>query len=443
MAQLLINGGLPLTGRVRARGAKNAALPILAATLLSEGPVTLHRIPHLQDVTVMLEILRSLGARVETAVAPDGLVVKVQAKKLHWRVPRQLTKVMRSSILVLGPLLARLGRVQISYPGGCIIGSRPIDLHLQALQRFGAGIEEVGGYVTAETTGLRAARVKLAVPSVGATENLMMAAVLAPGESTISNAAREPEIEDLQKFLNSLGAKVHGAGSDTITVQGGGQLSGGNHAVIPDRIEAATLLMAGVITKGDVQVDGVIPQHLAAVLDKMRAAGIFVAQGHDWVRSRWVGRPKGINVTTLPYPGFPTDAQNQILTLLATAQGTSVITETIYEQRLKIVSELQRMGAKVNTSGRVAVVQGVPQLQGAQVVATDDLRGVASLVLAGLGAQGTTLVDGAQFLDRGYEDFAAKLRNLGADIRRYYSSSHNGPSPDAVKSLLVTRPLRE
>jgi len=423
----VVKGGRPLEGKVAVRGAKNSALPLLAASILAGEAVTLHRIPRLDDIAVMLDILRSLGLGVATETSPYGLTVHIVPGLTDYRVPAPLTRRMRSSILVMGALLAKGGQVRIAYPGGCVIGSRPIDLHLNGLRKLGAQVTEEGGTITAAAPRLRGAHIHLDVPSVGATENLMMAAVLAQGATVIGNAAREPEIVDLQIFLNRLGARVRGAGTGTIRIDGVERLGGGRHEVIPDRIEAATYMVAAAISRGDVEITGVIPQHLDAVTAKLREVGVTVTTGDHWVRVRCPRRPRAVDLTTLPYPGYPTDAQNQFLALMCTAEGTSVINETIYEQRLKIAGELRKMGARIHTDGRVAVVRGVPSLTGAPVQASDDLRGAASLVLAGLGAQGTTVVEGAQFIDRGYQDFEGVLKKLGAEVYRL--------KPEKVDSL--------
>lgn len=427
MARLVVNGGRPLEGRVTVRGAKNSALPLLAASILAGEEVTLHRIPRLEDIAVMLDILRSLGLGVETEATPHGLTVHIVPGCSNYHVPAPLTRRMRSSILVMGALLAKGRKVQIAYPGGCVIGSRPIDLHLNGLRKLGAMVTEEGGTITATAPRLRGAHIHLDVPSVGATENLLMAAVLAEGTTIIGNAAQEPEIVDLQIFLNRMGARVRGAGTGTIRVDGVERLGGGHHEVIPDRIEAATYMVAAAISRGDVEIADLIPQHLEAVTAKLREAGVTVTAGDHWLRVQCQGRPRGVDLTTLPYPGYPTDAQNQFLALMCCAEGTSVINETIYEQRLKIAGELRRMGARIHTDGRSAVVRGVPFLTGAQVQASDDLRGAASLVLAGLGARGTTIVEGAQFIDRGYQDFEGTLQKLGAEVYRL--------NPEKVQSL--------
>lgn len=420
VSRFVIRGGRPLAGTVRVSGAKNAALPLLAATLVTDRPCVLHHVPWLRDVKNMLRILRALGAVVQVE---DGGVhgrrVAVEARRLATcTVPPELMRVMRSSIFVLGPLLARCGRATISYPGGCNIGWRPIDLHLRGLAMMGARIEEAGGLLTFHADRLRGAEIHLDVPSVGATENLIMAAVLAEGTTVIRNAAKEPEVVDLQNFLNRLGARVRGGGTDAVVVEGVASLGTAEHEVIPDRIEAGTYLIAGAITGGDVTVADVIPEHLQALVAKLREAGCAVDSGATWVRVRARGRPAASNVKTLPYPGFPTDLQNPFLALMCVAEGTSVISETIWDNRFRVADELCRMGARIQVEGRVAVVHGVPRLTGAEVEAHDDLRGAMALVLAALAAEGTSTVGGAEYVYRGYQDPEAKLASLGADILR-------------------------
>jgi UDP-N-acetylglucosamine 1-carboxyvinyltransferase len=416
-----IHGGLALKGRVRANGAKNAVLPVLAATVLTGCPCTVVDVPAITDVDVTEEILRHLGARVETT-AVDGLpALRVDASAADgWEVPNELMRRMRSSLLFLGPLLARHGRARVSRPGGCVIGPRPVDFHLRGLAALGARITEEGGFITAAAPRLQGADVYLDQPSVGATENLMMAAVLARGTTVIHNAAREPEIADLQNFLCALGARVRGGGTETVVVEGvePDRLDAAVHRVIPDRIEAGTFLLAGACTGGEVTVTNVVPAHLEALLSKLREAGCGVRAGEDSVTVAGPVRPRPCNLTTQPYPGFPTDLQNPFMALLLRAAGTSVLVETVFESRFKVVAEFHRMGADVSTYDRVAVVRGVERLTGAVVEAGEDLRGAVALVLAALTAEGESVVERADCIRRGYQGFDERLRQLGAAVTR-------------------------
>jgi len=411
---LVVTGGKPLFGTVPIEGAKNSALPLLAACLLTEGGVILHRVPRLEDVRTMVEVLQALGAR----VSADGNTVVVSAGRLdRHEAPYEQVRRMRASLLVMGPLLARLGKARMALPGGCAIGVRPIDLHIKGLSVLGARVSARGGQVDVRAAGLQGGRVYLDWPSVGATENIMMAAVLARGTTYIENAAEEPEIVDLANLLNAMGARVVGAGTNVIRIDGVPELCGAEHTIIPDRIEAGTYLVAGAITGGEVAVEGVIPEHLKAVVAKLREAGAVVEEEATRVRLRAQGRPRPTDVRTMPYPGFPTDMQAQIMALLALADGCSVITETVFENRFMHVEELKRMGANIKIEGRSAVVRGVKKLTGAPVKATD-LRAGAGLVLAALAADGVTEVSGVNHLDRGYVDLHLKLRSLGAEITR-------------------------
>lgn len=416
----VVAGGNRLQGKVSISGAKNAALPILAAALLTSGESVIHNTPVIRDVGVMLEILRRLGVRVEEL--PEGVAgrtLRIGSGSLASpEVGADFTREMRSSIFLMGPLLARLGKIRISYPGGCAIGPRPIDFHLRGLEQLGAKIEERFGFIEASVPGrLKGTEIYLDFPSVGATENLMMAAVLAEGTTVIRNAAREPEIVDLQNFLNRLGARVRGAGMDVIRVTGVKALGNVEHTVIPDRIEAGTFLAAAAITGGDVTAVGVIPEHLDSICAKLREMGATTEDGDDWVRVIGPQRLRATDLKTLPYPGFPTDMQPQMMALMATADGTSIVTETIFENRFKVAEELRRLGGNVKTDGRTAVVQGVARLSGATVECPALREGMA-LVLAGLAAEGNTTIEQIIHIDRGYQNLDQKLRGLGARISR-------------------------
>lgn len=414
MDKFIVIGGKRLQGKVRVSGAKNSILPILAASLLTEGRSVICDVPRLLDVQVMKEVLTYLGAKVEcdgSTLAVDGGNVKTL------EIAEDLMRKMRASNLVMGALLGRFGRVKVAYPGGCAIGSRPMDLHLKGFAALGARITEKHGFVTVETDRLRGARIHLDFPSVGATENLMMAATQAVGDTIIRNAAKEPEIVDLQNFLNGLGAKIRGAGTDLIKIEGPTRLGSTTHKVIPDRIEAGTHMVAAAITRGDVIVENVIPEHVEAVIAKLREAGATVEIGDDSVRVIGPDRAKAVDVKTLPYPGFPTDMQSQMMVLLTTAEGTGVVSETVFENRYKHVDELRRMGAEIKIEGRVAIVKGIPQLSGTFVEATD-LRAGAALVLAGLIAEDATVIENIWHIDRGYESLEKKYTALGARIMR-------------------------
>ncbi len=416
--QYIIDGGVPLQGTVRISGAKNAILPLLAATVLASQKCLIHDAPALNDVAVMAEILRRLGASVRWLEDNGGRVLEVDPRHICVsEVPDDLVRQMRSSIFLMGPLLGRLGRVRVAYPGGCAIGPRPIDLHLRGLEVLGARIHERFGYIDAEATQLVGREVHLDFPSVGATENVMMAAVLAQGVTVIRNAAKEPEIVDLQNFLNHMGARIKGAGLDVIRVEGVERLGGAEYAVIPDRIEAGTLMVAAGITGGELLIDNCIPEHLDAITAKLRETGTFVEESTNRIHVRAADRLIAVDIKTLPYPGFPTDMQPQMMALLCLAEGTSIVTETIFENRFKHVEELRRMGAQIKTEGRTAVIRGVPMLSGAAVEATD-LRNGAALILAGLASEGTTLVNGVSHVERGYEQLELKLAQVGARIRK-------------------------
>ncbi|MDQ7793959.1 MAG: UDP-N-acetylglucosamine 1-carboxyvinyltransferase [bacterium] len=419
MARLEITGGWTLRGQVRISGAKNATLPMLAAALLTGEECALVDAPRLRDTAVMEAILTSLGVAVHSETDGEGRRVLVaRAGSLEaWHVPERLVGEMRSSIFIMGPLLGRLRRARISYPGGCAIGPRPIDMHLRGLTQLGAVIRERGGYIEAETPGLVGAEIHLDFPSVGATENLMMAAVLARGTTVIHNTAKEPEIVDLQNFLNKLGARIRGGGTDAIRVDGVASLGGGEHTVIPDRIEAGTYLAAVGAARGEARLENVIPEHLDAVLSKFGEAGLQIHREADALSVQCGRRLEATDFKTLPYPGYPTDLQPQATVLACTARGISMITDTIFPSRFTQVQELRRMGADIRLEGRTAVVTGVRRLSGATVSASD-LRSGAALVLAGLAAEGTTVVEGIHHVDRGYEEIESKLAALGAVIQR-------------------------
>jgi len=415
MDKLLIEGGVPLTGEVGVSGAKNAALPILTAALLTAEPLTVTNVPHLRDVTTMLTLLAQMGVAI---TMDEKLGVELTAARISSPVaPYDLVKTMRASVLALGPLAARCGEARISLPGGCAIGLRPVDQHVKGLQAMGADIVTEHGYMIVRAPRLTGARICMDLVTVTGTENIMMAATLARGTTVIENAAREPEVVDLALCLTAMGAKIQGAGSDTITIDGVERLHGARHAVMPDRIETGTFLVAAAATGGSVTLRNVRPQILDAVLDKLREAGAHVTTGEDWVKLAASGALTAINVRTAPYPAFPTDMQAQFMALDAVASGTGIVTETIFENRFMHVQELKRLGADIEVEGNTAVVKGVPHLDGANVMATD-LRASASLVLAGLVARGTTTVDRVYHLDRGYERIEEKLSRLGARIRR-------------------------
>ena len=414
MDKILIRGGRRLKGEVPVDGAKNAALPILLAALLTPERCTFRNVPLVVDVRTTLRLLTDLGARVEEA---DG-AISVQAERLS-RLEAQydLVKTMRASFLSLGPLLARFGRARVSTPGGCAIGSRPVDLHLEGLQKLGARVRIVHGYVEAEAERLRGTRIYLDVPSVGATEHLMMVASLADGTTTIENAAREPEVVDLAGALSAMGAKIGGADDDVITIEGVPSLHGVDYTIVADRIEAGTFMMAAALTGGDVYVRGARTEHLHAVILKLREAGVDIKEDDQGIRVIGKGRLHSVDVKTMPYPGFPTDLQAQMMAAMALADGRAVISETIFENRFMHVLELNRMGADVKVEGNMAIVRGVAALSGAPVMATD-LRASVCLVLAGLAAEGVTEVARVYHLDRGYARIESKLSALGADIRR-------------------------
>lgn len=417
MDNLLIKGGRRLAGTLKVSGAKNAALPILAGTLLTADRTTVRNLPHLHDITTMIELLGCLGADL---TVDEKLGIEVSAATLQsYQAPYQLVKTMRASILVLGPLLARFGHAEVSFPGGCAIGARPVDIHLKGLEAMGASIDIEDGYIKARCDGrLKGAELNLETVTVGGTENLLMAATLAEGTTIIRNAAREPEVVDLAQFLVAMGAKIEGIGSSELTIEGVPVLHGCDYSVMPDRIEAGTYLVAVAATRGRVRLQGAVPSHLESVLDKLRAAGAVISSGDDWIELDMADRqPLAVDIETAPYPGFPTDMQAQFTALNTVAQGESVVVETVFENRLVQAHEMNRMGASIRIEGNTAHITGADHLKGAPVMASD-LRASASLVIAGLVAEGETLVDRIYHIDRGYECIEEKLQSLGADIRR-------------------------
>jgi UDP-N-acetylglucosamine 1-carboxyvinyltransferase len=420
MDKLIIEGGTQLQGEIWISGSKNAALPILFATLLTENKVTVANLPHLQDITTTIALLGALGVKISV---DDGMQISIEAGTLDSvTAPYDLVKTMRASILVLGPLLAKHGEANVSFPGGCAIGSRPVDLHLKGLEAMGAEIEVNQGYIKARSNGrLKGAHILMDTVSVGATENLMMAAALAEGTTVIENAAREPEIVDLAQCMNAWGAKVEGYGTDTLTIHGVESMSGGKYTVMPDRIETGTFLAAAAATCGKVRVTKADPASLEAVLLKLKETGAVITQGEDWIELDMQGkRPRAVNIKTAPHPGFPTDMQAQLSVVNAVAEGSGRITETIFENRHMQVQELNRMGANIAVEGNTAVVTGVDVLNGAPVMASD-LRASAALVIAGMVASGETAVDRIYHIDRGYECIEEKLSQVGARIRRVHS----------------------
>ncbi len=416
MDKLLIQGGNALNGEIRISGAKNAALPILAAVLLAEGQCSISNVPHLQDITTMMSLLGRMGVDL---VVDEKLNIQSNSNHVHTHIaPYELVKTMRASILVLGPLLARFGAAQVSLPGGCAIGARPVNLHILGLQAMGAEIKVDNGYIYAKANRLKGANLCMDLVTVTGTENLMMAAVLADGETIIENAAREPEVVDLADFLIRMGAKIEGAGTDTIRIEGVEKLNGASHNILPDRIETGTYLVAAAMTGGKVRLKDTYPHLLDAVLHKLREAGASIESGDDWIELDMRGkRPKAVDIHTAPHPAFPTDMQAQFMAMNAIAEGTAAMRETIFENRFMHAQELQRLGAKIRIEGNTAIVTGSEQLKAAPVMATD-LRASASLVLAALVANGDTLVDRIYHIDRGYERIEEKLTQLGANIRR-------------------------
>ena len=421
MARIQISGGVALDGQVWASGAKNAVLPILAGSLLADGPSEIGNVPHLNDVTTTIELLAQMGAEI-ILNERGGIHVDPSNLNRHY-APYELVKTMRASILVLGPLLARYGKADVSLPGGCAIGSRPVNLHIQGLQAMGAEIDVVNGYIHARAKRLRAATIVLDLVTVTGTENLMMAATLASGTTVIENAAQEPEVIDLANYLNAMGAKIEGAGTNKLIIEGVDNLHGTSYEVLPDRIEIGTYLVAAAITRGRVKIKRVCPADLDGILAKLTEAGASIEIGEDWVeldmRDR---RPRAVSLTTAPFPGFPTDMQAQFTALNSIAEGTGIITETVFENRFMHIQELQRLGADIELHGNTAVIRGVEQLYAAPLMATD-LRASASLVLAGLVSEGETVIDRIYHIDRGYENLEEKLGQLGAKIRRLPSAT--------------------
>lgn len=421
MDKLLIRGGGPLSGEIRVSGSKNAALPILAATLLSSESVRVSNLPHLHDITTMIALLRSMGTEL---LVDEKLCVEINgATTKQTTAPYELVKTMRASILVLGPLLAHFGRARVSFPGGCAIGSRPVDQHLRGLEAMGAQIEVDEGYITATCPNgrLKGAHILFDMVTVGGTENVLMAACLAEGRTVLENAAREPEIIDLANCLIAMGAKISGHGSATITIDGVEKLGGCSYSVMPDRIEAGTYLVAAAATRGNIKLRDIDPNTLDAVLVKLEEAGAKIAHGEDWISLDMEGRrPRAVSFKTVPYPGFPTDMQAQFTAMNAVAEGVAKVSETIFENRLIQTHEMNRMGANISVDGNTALITGTERLKGAPVMASD-LRASASLVIAGLVADGETLVDRIYHIDRGYECIEEKFLSLGADIRRVSS----------------------
>ena len=417
MDKLIVRGGNRLVGTVKTSGAKNAVLPIIAASILGETPSHLDEIPKLEDVRTICGVLKYLGVKIDDSKEHE--LVLDTSKITAYEAPYELVRTMRASFVVLGPLLARMGHARISQPGGCAIGSRPIDLHLKGFEALGAKISQNHGFVEAYApNGLKGADIYLDFPSVGATENIMMAACLAEGTTTLENPAEEPEIVDLANYLNQMGARIRGAGTDVIRIEGVKSMHGAEHTAIPDRIEAGTYMIAAAMTHGDVIIENVLAEHQKPLLAKLREAGVLIEEDIDRIHVACPGELKGVNVKTLPYPGFPTDMQAQIMAMMTICQGRSTVMETVFENRFMHVVELNRMGASIATTGaRGAIIEGPAKLTGCEVSATD-LRAGAALILAGLVAEGTTTVGNLHHIDRGYEDIVGKLKALGADIQR-------------------------
>lgn len=417
MEKLIVKGGNRLVGAVKTSGAKNAVLPIIAASILGTTPSHLDEVPMLEDVHTISEVLKCLGLAVECS--PEKNVLDIDSTEItSYEAPYELVRTMRASFLVMGPLLARIGKARISMPGGCAIGARPIDIHLKGFEALGVKIEQGHGYIEASAPeGLKGTSIYFDFPSVGATENIMMAASLAEGTTILENAAEEPEIVDLANYLNKMGAKIRGAGTDTIRIEGVDKLHGADYTIIPDRIEAGTYMIAAAMTGGDIVVENVLPEHQKPLIAKLREAGAVVEEDIDKVRVIGKNPLKAVSIKTLPYPGFPTDMQAQMMAMMVIAEGRSKVTETVFENRFMHVVELNRMGAQIFTEGRSAVIDGPCKLTGCDVRATD-LRAGAAMILAGLVAEGTTRIGDLHHIDRGYENIVVKLKNLGADIER-------------------------
>jgi UDP-N-acetylglucosamine 1-carboxyvinyltransferase len=417
LEKLIVKGGNRLVGAVKTSGAKNAVLPIIAASILGTTPSHLDEVPMLEDVHTISEVLKCLGLSVECS--PEKNVLDIDSTEItSYEAPYELVRTMRASFLVMGPLLARIGKARISMPGGCAIGARPIDIHLKGFEALGVKIEQGHGYIEASAPeGLKGTSIYFDFPSVGATENIMMAASLAEGTTILENAAEEPEIVDLANYLNKMGAKIRGAGTDTIRIEGVDKLHGADYTIIPDRIEAGTYMIAAAMTGGDVVVENVLPEHQKPLIAKLREAGAVVEEDIDKVRVIGKNPLKAVSIKPLPYPGFPTDMQAQMMAMMVIAEGRSKVTETVFENRFMHVVELNRMGAQISTEGRSAVIDGPCKLTGCDVRATD-LRAGAAMILAGLVAEGTTRIGDLHHIDRGYENIVAKLKNLGADIER-------------------------
>lgn len=417
MEKLIVKGGNRLVGAVKTSGAKNAVLPIIAASILGTTPSHLDEVPMLEDVHTISEVLKCLGLAVKCS--PEKNVLDIDSTEItSYEAPYELVRTMRASFLVMGPLLARIGKARISMPGGCAIGARPIDIHLKGFEALGVKIEQGHGYIEASAPeGLKGTSIYFDFPSVGATENIMMAASLAEGTTILENAAEEPEIVDLANYLNKMGAKIRGAGTDTIRIEGVEKLHGADYTIIPDRIEAGTYMIAAAMTGGDVVVENVLPEHQKPLIAKLREAGAVVEEDIDKVRVIGKNPLKAVSIKTLPYPGFPTDMQAQMMAMMVIAEGRSKVTETVFENRFMHVVELNRMGAQISTEGRSAVIDGPCKLTGCDVRATD-LRAGAAMILAGLVAEGTTRIGDLHHIDRGYENIVAKLKKLGADIER-------------------------
>lgn len=417
MSKLIISCGKPLKGKVRISGAKNSVLPIMAASLLADGKSVIEEIPYLNDVKIMGELINSLGAEVEFSDSKTTVLIN-PSDITNTTAPYDLVNKMRASFLIMGPLLAKYGIARIPLPGGCAIGSRPVDLHIKGFSAMGAEITQGHGYIDVRANGrLKGSKIYLDFPSVGATENIMMAAAISDGQTIIENAAIEPEIVDLATYLGTMGADIKGAGTDTIRINGVDRLKGSNHTVIPDRIEAGTYMVAAAITGGDVRIDNIVPDHLKPVTAKLREAGVEVSEELTSVHIRAGDDIKAVDIKTHPYPGFPTDMQAQMTSLMSKAEGTSMVIETIFENRFMHVNELKRMGANIKIEGRSAIIEGNPNLLGAQVRATD-LRAGAALVLAGLAAEGVTEITDIEHIERGYVDIEKKLKSLGANIKK-------------------------